>query len=447
MIRTSNHSLKFSNQGKLNTLHDFCDEYRRALQIYVDYIWDMEYHWEAKTQVKVKPNSKAAKPRKRTILVSKTLNIKNRQYDTPKYFPVKLSIPTTLSARALKCCATQAIGMVKAVIKKPSKRMYQLNKLKAEGADYSKLENKINRTPITKPKVFNANIELNSICCGFSETRSALSFDGFITLSSLGKTYGKILLPIKYHRQANKWRSLGTQLKSFLINKNSINMRWEVKPPPLKTEGIIVGADQGKRDVVVFSSGAKTPKADRHNHTLDSIMAKLARKRKGSKAFQKAQDHRTNFINWDIKQLNLDKIKQINLEEIINIGFRKHTSRLMSHWTNTDIENQITKLCEEKGVLLNLQSSIYRSQRCFICGLVRKSNRLKGGKEFRCKGCGASCDADFNAARNHSILLPKLPPGFRSLKLNIKGFLWKPEGIFDLSGKELTVPFSNKKVK
>jgi hypothetical protein len=50
MIRTTNHSLKFSRTGKLSKLAEFIGEYRRVSQIYLDYLWDNGYEWEVKSK-------------------------------------------------------------------------------------------------------------------------------------------------------------------------------------------------------------------------------------------------------------------------------------------------------------------------------------------------------------------------------------------------------------
>jgi len=76
--------------------------------------------------------------------------------------------------------------------------------------------------------------------------------------------------------------------------------------------------------------------------------------------------------------------------------------------------------------------------------LVRKSNRC--GKLYKCKGCGTHLDADLNGAKNHALDLPDLPVSLRHLKLNRKGFFWKPDGLFNLDGSELRVPNSPKEI-
>lgn len=115
----------------------------------------------------------------------------------------------------------------------------------------------------------------------------------------------------------------------------------------------------------------------------------------------------------------------------------------MSHWCNTLIRDKLKSKCEEEEVLLTLQPSVYRSQRCFSCGWVCKTNRKS--KQFKCKACGHSNDADVNAAKNLTLELPLVSYTMRNQKLNLKGFYWRHEG-FSLDGEEFTVSLSKNKL-
>lgn len=109
-------------------------------------------------------------------------------------------------------------------------------------------------------------------------------------------------------------------------------------------------------------------------------------------------------------------------------------------------KNMSCENCDEPyGVLVILQDSAYRSQRCSHCGLVRRANRK--GKRYTCKGCGHSIDADINAAKNHEQDLYYLGWVLRRFikdaKLNLgQGFYWRENGIFSITGEELTVPLA-----
>jgi len=59
----------------------------------------------------------------------------------------------------------------------------------------------------------------------------------------------------------------------------------------------------------------------------------MSRKKKGSKSFLRTQNHRKNYINWSINQLNMRGIKQLNIEKLRNVRKGKRSSRFLSHWT------------------------------------------------------------------------------------------------------------------
>jgi transposase len=400
----------------------------------VNHIWNEGISWEVE-------NKKTGER------IQKICCPKYEYYDTASYFDYKkIKIKTNLSARALSSMTSQAMGIVSASVKKQSKRLYQLEQLKKEYEKNNnaiiKLENKIKKSIPQKPKVDKMPIELSSKCATLIEKKDG-EFNYFLRIQSIGEKYGKILIPIRSHKHSNQLKQKGKLLGSFLISENSVDFRWELNIPKKKNKGAIVGGDTGKNTILTLSNKLSTDLVkDIHGHTLSSIINKMSRKKKGSKGFNKARKHRLNFINWSIKQIDLLNIKEIRLENVTNVFYKNSYSRKMSHWTNSDIEKAIEKKCEQEGVLLVYQNSIYRSQRCSQCGLVRKANRC--GKLYKCKGCGTHLDSDLNGAKNHAENLPDLPVSLRHLKLNRKGFFWKLDGLFNLDGSELRVPNSYK---
>ena len=214
-------------------------------------------------------------------------------------------------------------------------------------------------------------------------------------------------------------------------------MRKKINKKATKT----LGADQGMKTVLTLSDHQVTPLTDDHGHSLESIIDKMRVKKKGSKAFGKLQDHRTNFINWSINKLNFKHIKTLKLEDVNHLRYKTSYSRKMSHWVYTDIRDKVASRCELEDVLLVPNESTYMSQRCHVCGLVLKSNRK--GKVYSCKNCGYEGDSDYNSSCNHQLDLPDISD-LRSLRLNIKGFFWKLTGVYSLEGEELSVPLSKK---
>jgi transposase len=412
MIRNSKHSIKFANIQKLDKLQLFIAEYRRIGQIIIDTIWENGYE---------------------------DFNIKNDKLNCPKYLDYNsFNVDTKLSARAMSSLVTQICFNLSAATKKRKQILFIKNKLISENNPLGRIDEILNKYKLIKPNLSNTNPELSSKCCDIEKGNS---FDYFLRIKCIGEDFGHIKIPIKNTKVSLKWLTRGKLLNSFSIGSQYISLRFDIKNTN-KNEGTkIVGIDQGYKDVATLSDKQTTPKEDIHHHSLETIIGKLSRKKKGSDAFFKSQEHRKNFINWSINQLNFDGVKEVRLEKIWNIGYKNKTSRKLSHWTNTLIRDKIKRKCEELEVPVIEQDSFYRSQRCSCCGLVRKANRK--GKVYKCKVCGYEADADYNASLNHAIELPEVDWEFRSQRNNLgKGFYWKESGLFSFDGVDLRVPLS-----
>ena len=418
IIKSSQHNTVFANSGKQLIMSEFLTEYDRVLWWFVDYLWNNEIKWSN----------------------NRTLDIKNNKLDVPAFIStIDIGLITDLSARAVKLSAGEALSIIKSRTEKRRKQFYVLAKqMKAGDKSITKLQSKIDSNQLTKPtRTSNNNVaNLDSNCCKFIPDTTGI-FDGWLKLSALGKKYGHIFIPIKLTRHSNNLAKKGYKMiTSWQISNKTLYSRWETTRE--KSSGIkILGADQGYVTCLSLSDGQTTGK-DIHGHDLYSIINTLSRKKKGSNGFKKAQEHRTNYINWSINQLDLSDVKELRLEKLFQMRNGSNIGKKLSHWTYTQINTQIINRCNELGVPVKEQSASYRSQRCSDCGWTQKSNR--NGKEFICKQCGVCHDADINGALNHEADLYRLPIGFWQKKYNIKGFYWTETSVLNLSGAELIVP-------
>jgi Putative transposase DNA-binding domain len=394
MIRSSKHSLKFSNPGKLNILEDFLREYRAATQLAIDFIWSNRF------EVK-----------------DKVFDISYDLLDLPLFLNYKdVNYSGNLSARAFCSAFEQAIDIVRSQIEKRKCLLFIQEKLISEGKSTDYIDGQLEKHRLIKPLIKNIPAELSSKCVDFSfRGEKKNHFDLFIRIKSTG--FSHIKLPIKLTRPFNKRKSWKL-LKGISISEDCITLRQEQETPEKKTEGRTVGADTGIKNIYTLSDG-QVSNADIHGHTLESIVHKLKRKKKGSKAFKKAQDHRENHINWSINQINFFDIKQINLEKVNTFNGGKK-SRFLSHFAHSEISDKIINLAEELGVQVKLQPCEYKSQRCSSCGFVCKDNRK--GKSFCCKNCNHKMDADLNAAINNEKDLPFLN---KARAKELVSFFWK----------------------
>ncbi len=401
MIRTSKLSIKQINNEKKQKLLLFIEDYKHVVKDYIDIIW----------------------------------NQLNDKLETPKFVSTKEYKHNNLSQRAIKCASTQACSMIKSATEQSRKLIWVIEKLTQENKNTTYLKKKLNEIKLVKPTINdNFKCELNSICCDLMTTNGIW----FLQLKSIGKQFGKIRIPIKPHRQTNKWLKQGKILNSFLVNNNFIDIRIEVKNE-LNKDGKTLGLDQGISSCITLSDG-QTSKDDNHGWNLTKILQKLCKKKKGSKGFKRVQELRKNYINWSINQLNLNGIKQLNVEKLRNVRKGRRVDKFRSGWTYTIILDKLKRYCEEQKVFVKEQCCVYRSQRCSVCGLVRKSQRE--GKVYSCQ-CGNTIDSDLNASLNHEIDLPDVD-FMRHLSYNIEGFYWRLDGVYDLDGNELTVRCKNK---
>ena len=424
IIRSTKCSLKFSNKKKLDQLHSFIDEYTKVYKEFVGFLWqDFEDGKE----------------------ISRFL---------PKEITQKISSLTLISNVAIQCAGKQASGVVRGTIKKHKQRLYVLEKLKKESnnaEDIEKLQQIIENTKLSKPEIKYVNPELDARFVEIQEGNNTyniwLKFD---SLFKRTKTEGRkraqnhksFLVPVKKTKHFNDLinqrgfnLNLGIRLSKKFI---SFNFEKEKLKPDLSKLGETIGIDIGIINCWTDSRGMSSTPCP-HGHNLKTIQEKLSRSKKGSKGFKRAQEHRTNYMNWSIKKIDFSGVKQLNLEKIYDLRRNKKSSRFLSHWRYKEIFERLESLSKEQGVLVKLVEPTYTSQRCSSCGWTQKKNRK--GKYFKCVKCGFTTDADLNGSTNIALDLPAInrhDPNYN----NKKGFYWNGlNGIIAVkSSQELIVP-------
>ena len=331
MIKSTTTTIKFANQVKKKTLNDLRKEYRNVISTFVNLIWNLD---------------------KIPTLLPKEITSK---------------IDSWLSARMLQCAGKQASGIVRGTKKKQEKRKWMIDKLNKEGKHKKarKLQKIYDKITTSKPEIGSVDLELDSRFVKVDLDNDTV-FDGWLTLSSIGNKL-KIKIPFKKNKHFNKIQSKGKIKSGVRIGKNDITFMFDLPDKPKKSKGKILGIDIGQKDSISCSNGFVASK-NKHNHDLISITSILSRKKKGSKGFKRCQEHRKNYINWSINQLNLNGVKQVNRENIKDLRRNKKYSRRLSHWTYTEIFDKLDFYCEEQGVLVQTVNPTYISQRCSKCG-------------------------------------------------------------------------------
>lgn len=403
MIRSSKHTIKYSNDLKKQDIDKLVVSYRLLVQEIIEYIWTNGY---------------------------RSFNVKNNRLNCPslidstflKYFKWEYT------ERLKQAAGKQALMMISAATEKRRKQLWQLKKLQKEKDSAKYLQRAISLHPLIKPSASKINLELDSRFIDF-KFNNKNKFLGFVRLTSIKRGL-EIKIPIVKSKVFDKWNAVGKLKQSIRLSDKNINLIFDVPEVNKKQNGEIVGCDQGITDIVSMSDKQAIPKYQ-NKYSLSDVQKILSRKKKGSKSFKKAQEFRKNVINWSINQLNFSNIKELRLEKLHQVGKGKSRSRFMSHWTYTLINDKLKRVSEEKGFLLTEVPNEFRSQRCSNCGWVRKDNRKR--KTFCCNKCGNTIDADLNAASNLLLDLYEIPYWVRLKKINRHGFYWNVDGVFSES--------------
>jgi len=407
MVRSSAHTLKFTNRGKHADVKEFLSEYRRLLQVVIDDIWE-------------------------NGILGFEFSVSQGELYCPSFLPNNYlkTFESWFTARMKQCVGKQACAMIRAATAKRRKQLYMLRKLQEQGEDCRRLQSKIDRQALRKPNAAKAKAELDP---RFIDFQPGEEFDLFVRIRTIGN--GMILkIPVRETKPSRKWQKQGARKQSIRLSEDTLWFIYDVPDAP-KKQGRTVGCDQGYKTVATLSDGQAT-KPCPHSHTLETIQAKLARRKKGSKGLKRAQEHRKNYTHWSLNQLRWSHIGRVRFEKVKYLRYKKRSSRQLSHWAYSIIRKKVIALSETEGFVYEEVSNAFRSQRCSQCGWVCRDSRK--GRTFHCILCGFMQNADGNAAANLELNLYEIPFWVRQQKLNREGFYWKPDGLYS-AGHELIV--------
>ncbi len=389
MIKSSQTTLKFANSNKLSNLNSFIDEYKLVMAQFVNILWNNN--------------------------------------NIPNLLPNSITnkITTWLSQRAIQAAGKQASSIIRGTQKKQKKRLFIIQQFIKDGMfkKARKLKKIYDDTNMSKPELNNINPELDSRFVKIDFNNNT-TFDGWVTLKCLGNKM-KIIIPFKKHRHFNTMLNKGTIKSGVRLSKTNITFMFDIPEPNPVSKGITLGIDIGQKTILSCSNG-QVINQDKDGWTYQKICDKLSRKQKNSNSFNRTDRHRTNFINWSVKQLNLKGVKRVNVENIKYLRKGKNTSKSLKHWNYRELFDKLDSKFNDSGVQVIKLNPSYTSQRCSCCGWVRKSNRK--GKLFKCGKCGYSNDSDLNASFNLALNLREISTKERLLQPNKSGFYWLVEG-------------------
>lgn len=209
------------------------------------------------------------------------------------------------------------------------------------------------------------------------------------------------------------WRRKSAEIR-IIGDKVFVTVTFEKEVEEPFPNNRVIGVDQGINNMAVTSTGRFFKGGDLKNKI--SKMTKI-RKELTQKGTRSAKRHlrrlakKENRFRRDavhcvakaiVAEVNEgDTIVLENLKGIRNASkkFRKKQRASINSWSFGQLELFIRDKAAVKGCLVRHVDARYTSQKCSSCGHTERGNR-KSQSVFKCKHCGKSLNADFNASVN-----------------------------------------------
>ena len=361
ITRSSKHTLKFSNQEKLNQINKLYEDYKIDLQFYIDCILNEYLPLEKLLSSKKIPSNR----------------IEHSNYKQILYKHASSIVRATLqSQRRIK--------------KDKTLKVTDLTKIDVK--DFSiDLDQRLIKS-LGKSKEFNEFFELKlPYFCTPKKRAVAL----------------KINIPIKHHKhskQFKNWKRKNTVklFKDEVKNQFYFIFTYEREELPKLQTNKVLGVDQGYKKLISTSD---------HKHygrNLFYIYQKISNRKQGSKGFKRSLRERDLLINEacnkliddnkDLSVLALENLKKVKYKTKINKRLSSKLMNKLQRWSYRKTIDRLEMLSETKCFRIIKVNPAYTSQTCSCCGVVHKDSRK--GELYECTTCNFSLDADINASLN-----------------------------------------------
>lgn len=241
--------------------------------------------------------------------------------------------------------------------------------------------------------------------------RNSCSFTGHSI--KLSTTQGRLEIPVIHYSFADQhWASLKPTCElQYKKSKDEwyIIAMFDVSPLPSTNGNAVLGIDRGIKHIAALSNNSFID--SKHLRKVKGKYAYLRHKlaKKGTKSARRllrrlsGKEHRfvsdaNHCISKHIANLPFDVfvLEQLTIRTKKRLG-KSFNKRLMG-WSWKQLETFLTYKAELLGKKVEHVDARYTSQKCSICGHVKRSNRT--GTSFKCTQCGFKLHADLNASRN-----------------------------------------------
>ncbi len=207
----------------------------------------------------------------------------------------------------------------------------------------------------------------------------------------------------------------------------SVNIQVKTTAPDIKSTDSVIGADLGRTDICVTSTGTKhsgkqiTQKRNKYAKTRALVQTKSTKgtrtsRRSCHRLLARLSGRERRFQSWHSHKISKQLVSQakesnsiIALEDLTGIRERtnkqpksKKERRLSNNWAFYQLRQYIEYKAIGAGVKVVFIPPAYTSKTCHRCNHIHPNPDLsyRHGKYFRCGHCLWTGDADLNASMN-----------------------------------------------
>jgi transposase len=253
----------------------------------------------------------------------------------------------------------------------------------------------------SKPVHYGKSITISQLCNVQFDNTKLKDFDFIVYLRCIGNKSFNMNIPLKKHRQFNKWNESGKRSKSITLTENYVQFSFEIETGKKKEDGNKLGADIGLNKLIATNEG------NYYGLELKDKIKELHLKKQNSKAHKRKKIEIKEYINAELKKIPFETLRLLVCENLKNVKHKmkfkrrlnKNIRRFLSNWNYAYVLKRLQEFCEENRVSFRKVNPFMTSQTCSNCGFTEKKNRLSQN-EFVCLNCGYSNNADINAAKN-----------------------------------------------
>lgn len=246
-------------------------------------------------------------------------------------------------------------------------------------------------------------------------SKHATHFDYFLKLSTLQKRK-PIYLPLKRNPYLDECLKKGERLPFVQVRLTdktcTISAIVGYNKAPLRSSTESIGLDFGMVAMFTTSDGerhglssfTKLKIWDEELLALAKELQKQSIKLSTNERYIQLQQRIKSYFKNEIGRI-LNKLakKNVGIFVVEKLDFRaaglsKRMNRLIGRTYRSVVKAKMTRLEEQYGIQIVAVNPAYTSQECSRCHHVSKDNR-KSQKDFVCRHCHFSCNADVNAGR------------------------------------------------